>query len=82
MKNFPRKLIWNNCIHPKVSFFVWEAWWGKVLTMEQLKKRGRHLASRCPLCGKEEESLDHLLLYCTKVYNLWAFIFTVLPFLG
>ena len=45
--------------------------------MEQLKKRGRQLASTCPLCGKEEESLEHLLLHCTKVYNLWAFIFTI-----
>ena len=45
--------------------------------MEQLKKRGRHLASRCPLCGKDEESLDHLLLHCPKVYNLWAFIFMI-----
>ena len=45
--------------------------------MEQLKKRGRHIASRCPLCGKEEKSLYLLLLHCPKVYNLWAFIFTI-----
>ena len=45
--------------------------------MEQLKKRGRHLANRCPLCGKDEESLDHLLLHYPKVHNLWAFIFTI-----
>ena len=31
--------------------------------MDQRKKRGRHLDSRRPLCGKEEESLDHLLLH-------------------
>ena len=70
MENFPRKLVWNNCIPTKVSFFAWEAWWSKALTMEQLKKRGRQLASRCPLCGKDKESLDHLLLRYTKVYNL------------
>ena len=55
VENFSRKLIWKNCIPSKISFFVWEVWWGKILTMEQLKKRGRHLASRCPLCGKDEE---------------------------
>ena len=38
--------------------------------MDQPKKRGRHLASRCPLCNKEEENLDHILLHCTKTYNL------------
>ena len=80
VENFPIKLIWNNCIPTKISFFAWEVWWGKILTMEQLKKRGRHLANRCPLCGKEEESLDHLLLRYSKVYNLWALCF--LQFLG
>ena len=75
MDNSPRKLIWKNCTPTKICLFTWEVWWGKILTMEQLKKRGRHLASRCPLCGKDEESLDHLLLHCPKVHNLWAFIF-------
>ena len=75
MENFPIKLIWNNYIPSKISLFAWEVWWGKILTMEQLKKRGRHLASRCPLCGKDEEQLDHLLLHW--VYNLWTLIFTI-----
>ena len=35
----PTCLIWNSCVPPKVSVFIWEAWWGKVLTMDQLKKR-------------------------------------------
>ena len=26
---------------------------GKVLTSTQLKKRGFHLASKCPFCGRE-----------------------------
>ena len=33
---------------------------GKILTMDQLKKRGFQMASGCPLCGKAEEVLDHL----------------------
>ena len=36
----PVGLIWNSCIPHKVSVFTWEVWWGKVLTMNQLKKRG------------------------------------------
>ena len=60
-----------------ISFFAWEVWWGKILTIEQLKKRGRRLTSRCLLCGKDEESLDHLLLHCPKVYNLWPLIFMI-----
>ena len=36
----PYKLIWNYLVPPKVSFFVWEVWWGKILTMEHLKRMG------------------------------------------
>ncbi|RVW74735.1 putative ribonuclease H protein [Vitis vinifera] len=54
---FPYSNIWSTCVPTKVSFFAWEAYWGKVLTLDQLKKRGRSLANRCFLCGMEEESL-------------------------
>ena len=32
--NFPRKLILNNCIPTKISFFAYEVWWSKILTIE------------------------------------------------
>ena len=55
--------------------------------MDQLKKRGFSLASRCALCGKDEESLEHLLIHCPKVWCMWTAIFSVwrgvgLPFSG
>ena len=31
-------LLWKGCVPSKVNFFVWEVWWGKVLTMEQIKR--------------------------------------------
>ena len=45
--------------------------------MDQLKRRGFFLANRCPLCGREEETLITSLLYkgpgCLGivVYHLW-----------
>ena len=36
---FPYSNIWSTCVPTKVSFFAWEAYWGKVLTLDQLKKR-------------------------------------------
>ena len=44
-RHFPRNLVWNSCIPTKVSFFAWEAWWGKILTLDQFKKRGKHQAN-------------------------------------
>ena len=72
-------LVWNSCIPPKVSVFLWEVWWGKVLTLNQLKKkRGFQLTSRCPLCHKDEESLEHLLIHCPTVWGIWVAIISLL----
>ena len=48
---------------PRWVFFAWEAFWGKY----QLKRRGRALANnRCFLCGEGEDTVDHLLVHCSK----------------
>ena len=57
---FPSGSIWRASVSPKVAFFVWEASWGKVLTLEQLQRRGYSLANKCFLCLFEVETMDHL----------------------
>ena len=76
----PWKLVWNSIVLPKISFFAWKVWWGKILTMEQLKKRGFQLAGRCPLCGSAEEDLDHLLLHGQTIWSLWGRLISILSF--
>ena len=51
--------IWNSCVSYKVRFFAWEASWGEVLTLDQLKRKERVIANRCFLCKEEEETVDH-----------------------
>ena len=63
---FPSNGVWNAWVPPKLSFFAWEASWGKVLTLDQLQRRGWVLANRCSLCYAHEESIDHILLHCEK----------------
>ncbi|RVW53789.1 hypothetical protein CK203_101406 [Vitis vinifera] len=54
---FPSKIIWMSYAQPKISFFAWEASWGRVLTLDRLQKRGWALANRLErfLNGQEEE---------------------------
>ena len=33
-------IVWNPCVLRRVSFFGWEAIWVRILTMDQLEKRG------------------------------------------
>ncbi|RVX19375.1 putative ribonuclease H protein [Vitis vinifera] len=74
---FPSERIWRARVPPKVAFFAWEASWGKVLTQEQLQRRGFSLANRCFLCLSEEETVDHLLLHCVKTRVLWNLLFSL-----
>ena len=45
--DFPFNSVWNSKIPSKISFFAWEAFWGKVITLDRLKRRERALAKRC-----------------------------------
>ena len=74
---FPSRTIWNPVFPPKMGFFAWEASWGKVLTLDQLKRRGRALANRCFLCEEDEEDINHLLLHCKKVRMLWNLFLSI-----
>ena len=74
---FPSRCVWNPWVPTKVGFFAWEASLGKVLTLDQLKRRGRALANRCFLCGEEEETIDHLLIHCSKARILWDLLLAI-----
>ena len=39
--------------------------------LDQLKCCGRALANRCFLCEEEEETIEHLLIHCSKAKMLW-----------
>ena len=71
------KIIWNSCVQPKLSFFAWEALWGKVLTLNCLQKRGCALSNRCFLCQMFEGSIDHLLLHCEKTREVWMLLLSL-----
>ena len=70
---FPYRSVWNPTVPPKIGFFAWEASWGKLLTLDQLKRRGRAFANRCFLCEEDEETIGHLLIHCKKARTLWDF---------
>eukprot|EP00253_Pinus_taeda_P022073 PITA_22073 len=65
------RIIWNSEAIPKVKFFNWLLLKGKVLTAENLKKRGINGPSRCPNCCSAEESIQHLFLDCPFAKQCW-----------
>ena len=75
--DFPYCLVWNPVVPPKIGVFAWEATWGKVLTFDQLKRRGMTLVNRCFMCKEDEENIDHLLIHCKSAKMLWNLFLSI-----
>ena len=50
---------------------------GQSFNLDHLKKKGRALANRCFLCGKEEETVDHLLIHCPQTKVIWELLLAI-----
>jgi hypothetical protein len=59
----------------KVAFLAWTTGLGKILTMDNLRKRYVIVVNRCCMCKRYGEFVDHLLLHCEVACALWNAIF-------
>jgi hypothetical protein len=73
--SFPWKSVWRSKAPPRVAFFVSTAVRSKILTLDNLGRRGLVVVNRYWLCEMEEESVDHLLLHCATASGLWNAFF-------
>ena len=62
-------------ICPRVAFFSWSAFLGKILTTDNLHKRRVLVLDWCYMCKKCGESVDHLLLHCPIACEMWSLVF-------
>lgn len=58
---------WNKLVPPKILAFCWIARLHKILTVDELRRRGHVLVNGCLLCLKVEEAANHLLIHCRFV---------------
>ena len=50
---------------------MWIATRGQILTLDNLMLCGHTLVNRCCMCCCNEESVDHLLIFCSVAHSLW-----------
>eukprot|EP00253_Pinus_taeda_P010548 PITA_10548 len=62
---------WKSECIPKVKHFNWTLLKGRILTAENLRKRGIQGPSICCFCKAEEETIQHSFLLCPWVQNCW-----------
>ena len=71
---FPWRAIWRVKAPRRVSFFLWSATWGKILTCDNLMHRGYTLVSWCCMCRNAGETRTHLLIHCDMASDLWHLV--------
>ena len=63
--------IWCSHAPNKCKFFLWLALKHRCWTADRLRRRGLPRPDSCPLCGQEDEDIDHLLLGCVVSREVW-----------
>ncbi|XP_071687589.1 uncharacterized protein [Rutidosis leptorrhynchoides] len=66
----------NPLVPKKVEIFVWRVLKNRIPVRIELDKRGMDLHSvRCPLCDDALESVDHSLILCKHVRDIWTRVY-------
>ena len=59
---------------PKIDILCWTLVHGKILTSENLEKRGIEGPFRCPLCCDNKETILHLFFECNYAKIVWSML--------
>ena len=61
---------WVKGMTPKINIFFWILL-TKILTIDNLMKRGFNIGNRCYLCKNDVESANHLTLHFSYTKKIW-----------
>lgn len=64
---------WISGLTPKINIFLWLLLQDKILSLDNLAKKGQIIPNRCSLYKLNLESINHLFIHCpfsSKVWNL------------
>ncbi|CAH9129020.1 unnamed protein product [Cuscuta epithymum] len=63
--------MWNLNVPPKIKFYFWQVMQGCLPSAVKVRSRGVLIPVDCKLCGREEETDDHILHLCPTAQIVW-----------
>ncbi|CAD5330779.1 unnamed protein product [Arabidopsis thaliana] len=64
--------LWKVQTMPKIRHFMWKALAGALAVSDRLQSRGIHIDLTCKMCGKETETICHVLFHCHVAKQSWG----------
>lgn len=64
--------VWKMKVLPRMKVFPWLVYYNKILTAENLAKRGWNMPSTCVLCRQNNESIKHMFFECVFSLTLYT----------
>ncbi|KAF3784212.1 putative ribonuclease H protein [Nymphaea thermarum] len=68
-------LVWKGRRLPRAVWAVYVGSAGRLPLDDLIKRKGRHLASRCYVCKQASEDTQHLFFDCKGAKPIWALIY-------
>ncbi|XP_026398920.1 uncharacterized protein LOC113294758 [Papaver somniferum] len=68
------KQVWQPCIHPYTSTNLRKILRGACATEETVRKKVFSTVSKCYLCGKDQDTMDHILWHCNFSKAVWHWL--------
>ena len=76
-QSLPWRSIWKPKVPSRVTFFVWTAALGNILTIDNFGKQKILTLDWCCMCKRNGESVIHLFIHCPIAFDLWSMVFTL-----
>jgi hypothetical protein len=77
-----RKAMWDWNVPLKIKLFTWLVVENKILSWENLQRRGFSGPGICTLCKLNEETTQHLFLDCAFMVEVWRKLKSTLNYSG
>ncbi|XP_026398784.1 uncharacterized protein LOC113294614 [Papaver somniferum] len=66
--------VWNPVLHPTTSSNIWKIVQGVCATDEKMQGKGFNLASKCYICGKDTDNIEHISWKCNFSQLIWEWL--------
>ncbi|XP_026435199.1 uncharacterized protein LOC113332914 [Papaver somniferum] len=72
--------IWKQFLHPGITSNIWKIRQGVFVDDQKRVTQGYSMVSMCCVCNQEQDSMEHLLWFCSFSLKIWQWLGNIFHF--